>query len=405
MPALKNFHSPYNMEILHFAIDDKFVPFAQRIFELVYPGRSQWRIMKLPASRVSSISDRRGVVFVGKDYWFSRRLQAEMAAADCLVIHYLNPWFSRAITCAPRQLFVMWHGWGGDYAHLISDITGGQYLPLTRQWSEQHPAGFGLHDRIQRRSRAFVDAVVYRCLFPDWFDRVCGRIDAASMLEDELDALKDRFGQLRAFHHQLYYSSLEHSFNLEPGDMVGPDILLGNSATLSNNHLDAFEFLRKLDIGDRRIVVPLSYGDQIYGDHIQRVGQSLFGSRFVPLRDFLPALEFSRVTRSCGIVIMDHLRQQANGNISIALLKGAKVFLQSSSLLSKFYKGLGATIYDIPNADTFTGGGADEIFSPLSEAQRSNNRRIVENYWSESVVINQVKRLKELVERKQQGNV
>ena len=46
--------------------------------------------------------------------------------------------------------------------------------------------------------------------------------------------------------------------------LKGRNILLGNSASDTNNHLDAFEALRKLDLDGRKIITPLSYGNANY---------------------------------------------------------------------------------------------------------------------------------------------
>ena len=48
----------------------------------------------------------------------------------------------------------------------------------------------------------------------------------------------------------------------------GNDILIGNSANYTNNHLEVFYKINEIGIGNRKVILPLSYGDAQYGDYI-----------------------------------------------------------------------------------------------------------------------------------------
>jgi dTDP-N-acetylfucosamine:lipid II N-acetylfucosaminyltransferase len=86
-------------------------------------------------------------------------------------------------------------------------------------------------------------------------------------------------------------------------------------------------------------------------------------------------------------VMMDHVRQQATGNVSIALLKGAKVFLRPENLLTPFYRDMGAVVHAFPDVP-----GAD-VFEPLSAQERETNRNVVLDYWSHRTVVEAARRL------------
>src|SRR5262249_51243273 len=136
-------------------------------------------------------------------------------------------------------------------------------------------------------------------LFRNWMRRTLKRIDVISMLPEEFVLLQRSQPGLRAAFHQLYCSSAEDSFSHGARAMQGPDLLLGNSATPTNNHLDAFELLRRLDLEGRNIVVPLSYGVESYADAVCAHGHRLFGPRFVPLRGYLSPAEYSERIATC----------------------------------------------------------------------------------------------------------
>jgi hypothetical protein len=84
--------------------------------------------------------------------------------------------------------------------------------------------------------------------------------------------------------------------------------------------------LSKDNLGSRRVIVPLSYGDPIYTEHLVTRGKEILGKTFVPLVDFLPYDEYRTIVASYNIVVMNHFRQLPLGNIRAALYQGANVY-------------------------------------------------------------------------------
>jgi len=179
----------------------------------------------------------------------------------------------------------------------------------------------------------------------------------------------------------------EDTFRTGPGAMEGPDILLGNSATASNNHADALALLEgRLDGG--RLLAPLSYGDAAYGDRVAALGSRQFGDRFDAMRQWLSLAEYNRRIQRCGFVVMNHRRQQAIGNIGAALYKGATVYLRPENPLYDFYTGLGVTVRSLQAlADD------DAPLRPLSAAERQDNRRIIGHHYARERVIEAMRSL------------
>lgn len=374
------------MRFLHLTFDEKFIPFAQRTFETAHPGCNEYRVM---ARRRDArfVAPAPNVRFVSPWYCLSPQLARDLENADCLLVHYLNRWSARAIVRAPARVLTAWHGWGSDYYSLLAEYAERLYLPRTEAWLHEHALD---RSPVATRLRAAARRAVERLLFPDWAERALERLDVVSMLPSEFELLRRTRPGLRARHHQLYYSSAEATFLPGPACMAGPDLLLGNSASPTNNHLDAFASLRRLDLGDRRLLVPLSYGNPAYADAVCHAGMAIFGHRFEPLREFLPPDEYARRIAGCGFVFMNHVRQEATGNVSIALLKGAKVFLRQENLLMPFYRGLGAVLHRFPDDDAALD---PDLFTPLPAAAREANRRAVMSYWSNDTVVRQARAL------------
>jgi hypothetical protein len=159
---------------------------------------------------------------------------------------------------------------------------------------------------------------------------------------------------------------------------------LGNSASFTNNHLEAFRILKCLDTGGRKIVVPLSYGTPAYADYIHKQGIDLFSDNFISLRSFMPLSEYTKIIRGCGIVIMNHYRPQAVGNIIAALWLGSKVYLSESNTFSNYLRKIGIKIFSI---EKDLNKENSQALNNLSDEEIEHNRSILKNLISEEYVV------------------
>lgn len=167
----------------------------------------------------------------------------------------------------------------------------------------------------------------------------------------------------------------------------GENIIIGNSASLSNNHLYAFNFLSNINLGQRKIIVPLNYnGDDRYKKHVIDVGLKMFKSEFSPLRNFLPLVEYNKLFLSSGYCIYANWRQEAMGNILIALYLGCKVFLSNKSPLLMRFKEMGVNVFELELID-------ENSFVRLSAEEIEHNRKILSFRYSKE---QQIKKIQEL---------
>ena len=169
--------------------------------------------------------------------------------------------------------------------------------------------------------------------------------------------------------------------------VVGNNILVGNSATYESNHLDALRLLSGLKLDGRKILCPLSYGDNRCRDEILVRGNSMFGEKFVPLVDYMTIDEYNKALSTCSVVIMNHLRQQGLGNIVTTMYMGAKVFLNKSNPAYQFFKKSGAVIFSMDELNV------ENVNSLLDEAAVEINRLVLKNYWGRDVLLDKTKNL------------
>lgn len=375
------------LKILHLTPDEKFVGFTQRIYEAAFPGANRYLVHRKSKDQNTFVQPAPNVRHVAKPFWFSADLQREVAACDCLIVHFMNPWFAKAVLVAPKNVLVVWSGWGGDYYDYMGDYKEAMLLPKTQALTQaQSPRSVAW---LKSRSKHLLAEGSKRLIFGDWTKEALPRIDVVSVYPSEYPLLQKSLPHFRARLHQLYYFSVEDVFLKGPPTMDGPDILLGNSAIATNNHLDAFDMLAQLDLGDRRIIAPLSYGDAYYAEAVAQAGKKCFGARFTPLRDYMPIDEYNKVISACGVVWMNHVRQQAVGNVSTAIYKGAKVYLRPENLVNPFYREMGVTLFDVPKADLDT----QNFFIPLTAAQKATNKAALDAFWTFDSLVAKTARL------------
>jgi hypothetical protein len=70
---------------------------------------------------------------------------------------------------------------------------------------------------------------------------------------------------------------------VDPKVKLGNNILIGNSSSYSNNHLEVFEHLKTFDLEDKKLIVPLSYGNPLLSKQLLSRGQSFLKNNFYPI--------------------------------------------------------------------------------------------------------------------------
>lgn len=103
------------------------------------------------------------------------------------------------------------------------------------------------------------------------------------------------------------------------------NILVGNSTSPTNNHIDIFNMLLQYKEDDIVIYCPLSYGIFLdYRDEVIRIGKELFGVKFIPLLDFMTIENYRLFLSDIDIAIFNHNRQEAMG-VTVSLLALKKI--------------------------------------------------------------------------------
>lgn len=383
-----------SMNILHLITDEKFLDFIFRMFQEVESVENRYvalvgkhtqhfnHIGRIPLWRVA-----------GAEYANSPQATEDLEWCDVLIVHWWHTAAASVVAKAPDSVIVVWSGWGGDYYDLLPGGVGGLYGDKTKELIQQMNGTRKERIRsiLRRMKKVLKNALgVSKSRAAADKNLLIKRIDYFSApIPEDYELLRLALGQqFRAEYVQLNYGSVEETFMRSERGVSGNNILLGNSATETNNHLEIFNMLSSIDIGDRKVVVPLSYGSQRYGDEIEKCGRRLLGNHFVPIRNFMPLDEYNLLISSCSIAIMNHRRQQALGNIGTILCNGAKLFLDENNVVYKFFKRKGAYVFSV--REIAERGAA--AFVPLSKSEKERNIEVINQIWGHDTVIDNVRK-------------
>ena len=312
--------------IVHLFEDEKFVDATIINFEKVSVGLNRYIIFSNKQDLKYVTSKEEVLVLPNSSY----NLDLDLIYKDCklLVIHFLTPIKLYVIKNKPKHVKVLWSVWGGDaYDHFTQqDFFEQLTLNIRKESLYQSFRLSKLYD--------FYHLLRYRVKpLRKELDTLRQIEFLSTVLPYEFEIIKQEFN-LTATYVEYNYSI--NDFNSSLSVNLGDSVLIGNSATFSNNHLDIFEIIKSTN---RKLVVPLNYGPFGYKDYKARIifeGNRLFKDNFYAIESFLPTQEYNQILMSCNTMIMYHIRQQALGNIYMALYLGMRVFLNKKSITYKY---------------------------------------------------------------------
>lgn len=370
--------------ILNLTHDNLFIGRFSRYMEEVAPGASDYAILA-PGDRLKH-AVAGNLVIASSSVDAVRDLVARTVGDyDFFVVHYLIPEWAELIPEIPTHVRVVWSGFGGDYYGSDASPDDGIMAPLTAELVESWAPKLRITGRVAHALAAYRRGAPKR--------RAVRRVDAFSApVPTDLAVMQARYRGFRGKYVQLAYATVDESAagTLAP---TGENILVGNSAGPSNNHLDVFEKLARAKDPGSKVFVPLSYGEpQVYRDAVIADGRRRFGEDFEPILDFMPLDDYNSLISSCSYVIMGHRRQQGLGNIISALLGGCTVILDDSNPVFEFLAQRGAHLVPLSAL-------ASDYMQRhrITVKEAAANRSIVEQVWGRPVVLDNLRRAFQLL--------
>ncbi|MGM0546869.1 MAG: TDP-N-acetylfucosamine:lipid II N-acetylfucosaminyltransferase [Bacteroidota bacterium] len=370
--------------ILHIAKDEKFINGAYYLFEKAFPGQNEYVIVK-PSGDPP-------IRFLNTHLVVNATFEVTSPAT-----------LSRLTKMSDQHQVTVLHGLGDINLAVFNESDRQERFMAIVHGAEIYNSGI-LNNTLMGPQTKAIYELTQKNNFYDLLKEIYRSIkyrdnhtDFKVNLPEVIFEIKN-FGSLPGFTYdhliesRLYHPSIQRiPFTYYPIEYVvkndelrasGRHIFLGNSSSATNNHLEAFEFLKNLGLGDRKVVTPLSYGCPKYAKAIIKEGKKMLPDNFMSLTTFLPLEEYNQIISECGIVVMNHYRPQAVGNIIASLYLGAKVFLNDTDVY-RYFKQLGCHIYLIEEDLK----ASKKPFVLLNEKQIKENRTILKNTLSADVLV------------------
>jgi hypothetical protein len=363
---------------LHLTTDEKFIDlFIQDIEELNLINENDFVGYKNNGEFLYIKNKHVKLIINDLDDWnylFSEKIKKY----ERVFIHFFDPCLYKVIKKIPKSIKIIWAFYGYDGFVLLNDsyflqektnklnleLWKSQIIPSKRPFFPFYILRKKINKYFFRiRNNKYFSRINYvGNIFLSDFSLIKNVIRANfEMIDFTLASMEAELGTLTANESKSFIS--------------GEAILVGNSSAVTNNHLDLFDFLKNIELGERKMYCPLSYGNNLVAAEVEKAGTQLFGSNFIALRNFMSLEEYNLILKNCGFVFINSDRSQGGANIIISVYNGAKVFLSYKNPWYSFLKGLGIKIYSIQhNLD-------NSAFIPLSDDDKQQNRERLYAYY------------------------
>ena len=365
--------------IVHVTPDDKFIDMALREFEAVAPGihktiiLGQEKPLQYIKSKIVNFHSHKSALDL-------------ISSKNCKSVIFHSMPDLTLLAGIPTEKKVIWLGWGYDYYDrlLSGAFPEGLHLTSTRKLFKDRPKpNVNLTRLAINKIKSIIKlALGYKNLQNP---SLLARVDVFSPVIDVEHKMACALNPwFKASYLTWNYGTLEDDMLTDGNGSnvpLGPHILVGNSATFENNHLEIFDYLSSnFDLKDSNIYCPLSYGEDWYKEQIIKAGKAKFGEKFIALTDFMEKNDYIALLQSCGHVFMNHLRQQALGNICIMMLKGANIYMNPGSPLYNWLRERGAILQAIESPHTAS-NKEKQALTPLTKAQQLTNTEVIQAHW------------------------
>lgn len=315
------------------------------------------------------------------EYLITSRVMDFINSSSKVYVHFLTDYMCRFLSQYTIEKEINWVLWGGDLYNFI-DIN----LYDKQTLSFMHNK-FGWEKKDIKNNLNYILRKTAIRKFSNIYTE----------FHDDFLPIKENF-ITAAVHGKLVYPNPVDFVSLDNSDEGVTKlynfkskykyvIQVGNSGDSTNNHLEIFEQLSKMNTEDFCIIAPLSYGESKYINEIILEGKKLLGEKFIPLKEFLKPEEYFEILKQVDVSIMNHNRQQASSNMTILLYLGKKLYTKENISTAREFKRLGAKLYNVSDLENVD---IDQLVQ-MNDEDREKNRRIIFEYFSDEKVLNHIK--------------
>lgn len=297
----------------------------------------------------------------------------DFSKVACVKVHFLSDEKVKFIFSIPKTIPVWWNVYGGDLYNRYL-----QYMGYKLYYTDK------VFQTIKKQLTFPLKKIIREIEY--W--KITKRVKYYSAIDCDYQLIK-----LYSKHARKSINLPLFSYPMEDimGNLYnstfkdGNSIIIGNSASYTNNHLYCLNYLKKIDLTKHQTVLQLAYGgDKKYNYEVKIRYQEDLKCPVIANEEFLPLDAFNKSLQNAHAFIFGNWRQEAVGNILTAFYLGKKVFLSNKSPLLNYFRQKGFTVYELETLDM-------SILDELPQHIKEKNRTLCDQLYS-------IQRLKHLMQ-------
>lgn len=316
------------------------------------------------------IVDKSGYKDINEEVVPDEIFKSYLQESEVIFAHFLNGKIARIINTQPKSKKVIWFSWGADIYNLGRFRDDFLQEKTKKLFYKMGLSSFQVFKNILKRFLGkFIDYLPpNRTVL-----KAIARTDIiVPVILADYENLKSKY-DIDTEVFQINY--INNVFFKQPtldNSKTRKNILLGNSASFTNNHIEAIDLLSDFDLADTQVFIPLSYGKPKYANYVQKYAINKLGDNARILRDRLPFDDYMALYASCKSVIMNHCRQQAMGNIMLAFWFETTLYLNPNAT---HYQELVKKGFNVLNVSDYTPN------LELSIEERQENKKLLIRWY------------------------
>ena len=378
-----------NLNFLHISHDDKFIDFFISDFDSKFANNTYFIYREKVIKSLTHVKYDR-VISEEKESENFNNIFKSINNYDAIFLHYITPMISLKLNENLKnkkiKIFVMF--WGGeifDIPGIIEQYLGEKSIIIYKKLNPKN------NFKIAYRPKNLI--LEYKKYYRDKFvikelKKTYKRANYfCHFIKKDFDIIRQKFPTKAKF-IDFNYGNVETIISGNKNDSFNInscDIMIGNSGSITNNHMEIFNILNKIEIGKRKLFTPLSYSIYPSVKYLELViekGEKLFDKNFKPILNFLDKDEYNKIYNSVEYVFMNHFRSQAMGNIYIALYTGKKLFMSKKSTIFQQLNNYGCLVFAIEDILK----NKIDVFKKLSNEEKKRNRLIILKYFGKKKI-------------------
>lgn len=377
------------MIILHLIVDHQVIERTLSFYEKVFPGSNEVLIFS-DKDNYKHIREHNNCERISKKEAKKKGQKYDFSGISYIVAHYLTLEMIDFIGYAPKKIHVSWELYGYDlYNQFLAPL--GYSLQYVNEMSYRRTLS-----RIADRLHIFSILYFFRYgktsqftfVRKRYFKKITNRLNSVSGSKCNAMILEQYAGRSYGFYQTFCYSlkdTLENLYDIDFYD--GQNILIGNSCSLTNNHLYVLNYIKDFDLGESKIIMPLSYGGYPrYRDDVIAIYSNMFTNNYKYILNYMPLSEYNRIFLDLKAIVVASWREESFGTIIMGLYLGLKVIMSSKSPVYMSLIEEGFRVFRLENITN------EEFVSPLLAEDKQYNRDLLLVKYSEDKFVSELKR-------------